>query len=79
MKPTLLVLAAGMGSRYGGLKQLDVIGNEDETIIDFSLFDAINANFTKVVFIVRDAILEQVKEVFLPKLKGKIEVDFVWL
>lgn len=74
---TLVILAAGMGSRYGGLKQLDVIGNEDETIIDFSLFDAINANFTKVVFIVRDAILEQVKEVFLPKLKGKIEVDFV--
>ena len=74
---TLVILAAGMGSRYGGLKQLDVIGNEDETIIDFSLFDAINANFTKVVFIVRDAILEQVKEVFLPKLEGKVEVDFV--
>mgnify|MGYP001950746053 FL=1 len=74
---TLVTLAAGMGSRYGGLKQLDVIGNEDETIIDFSLFDAINANFTKVVFIVRETILEQVKEVFLSKLKGKVEVDFV--
>lgn len=74
---TLVILAAGMGSRYGGLKQLDVIGNEDETIIDFSLFDAINANFTKVVFIVRETILEQVKEVFLSKLKGKVEVDFV--
>ena len=74
---TLVTLAAGMGSRYGGLKQLDVIGNEDETIIDFSLFDAINANFSKVVFIVRDAILEQVKEVFLPKIEEKVTVDFV--
>lgn len=74
---TIVILAAGMGSRYGGLKQLDIIGNKDETIIDFSLFDAINAGFTKVVFIVRTAILTQVKENFLPKLKNKIEVEFV--
>ena len=74
---TLIILAAGLGSRYGGLKQLDTISNDNETIIDFSLFDAIKTGFTKVVFIVRNDILEQVKEVFLPKLKGKIEVNFV--
>jgi choline kinase len=64
-KLTLLVLAAGIGSRYGGI------------IMDYSLFDAIRAGFTKVVFIVREEILETVKEKFGNKLKGKIEVDYV--
>ena len=54
MKPTLLVLAAGMGSRYGGLKQLDTLGPNGETIIDYSIYDAVNAGFGKVVYIVRD-------------------------
>lgn len=76
-KLTLLVLAAGMGSRYGGIKQIDGFGPNGETIMDYSLFDSIRAGFTKVVFIVRQEILETVKEIFLPKLKGKIEVDFV--
>jgi NDP-sugar pyrophosphorylase family protein len=76
-KLTLLVLAAGIGSRYGGIKQIDGFGPNGETIMDYSLFDAIRAGFTKVVFIVRDEILETVKEKFAPKLKGKIEVDFV--
>lgn len=76
-KLTLLVLAAGMGSRYGGIKQIDGFGPSGETIMDYSLFDAIRAGFTKVVFIVREEILETVKEVFLPKIKGKIEVEFV--
>jgi NDP-sugar pyrophosphorylase family protein len=76
-KLTLLVLAAGIGSRYGGIKQIDGFGPNGETIMDYSLFDAIRAGFTKVVFIVRDEILETVKEKFGPKLKGKIEVDFV--
>lgn len=73
----LVILAAGMGSRYGGLKQLDVISNTNESIIDFSLFDAIEAGFKKVVFIVRKDILQQAKDIYKPKLNDKIEVDFV--
>lgn len=76
-KLTLLVLAAGIGSRYGGIKQIDGFGPHGETIMDYSLFDAVRAGFTKVVFIVRDEILDTVKKKFLPKLKGKVEVDFV--
>ena len=71
---TLLVMAAGMGSRYGGIKQIDGFGPNGETIMDYSLFDALRAGFDKVVFIVRDEIKETVKEIFLPKLKGKAEV-----
>jgi len=76
-KPTLLVLAAGMGSRYGGNKQIDGFGPGGETILEYSIFDAIRAGFGKVVFIVREEILEIAKEKFLPKLQGKIEVDWV--
>jgi len=76
-KLTLLVLAAGIGSRYGGIKQIDGFGPNGETIMDYSLFDAIRAGFTKVVFIVREEILEIVKEKFAPKAKGKIDIDFV--
>jgi choline kinase len=76
-KLALLVLAAGIGSRYGGIKQIDGFGPNGETIMDYSLFDAIRAGFTKVVFIVREEILETVKEKFLPKLQGKVEVEFV--
>ena len=74
---TLLVLAAGMGSRYGGIKQIDGFGPSGETIMDYSLFDAVRSGFTKVVFIVREEIKETVKEMFLPKLKDKVEVEFV--
>ncbi len=74
---TLLVLAAGMGSRYGGIKQIDGFGPSGETIMDYSLFDALRAGFNKVVFIVRDEIRETVEEMFLPKLQGKAEVEFV--
>ena len=76
-KLTLLVLAAGIGSRYGGIKQIDGFGPNGETIMDYSLFDAVRSGFTKVVFIVRDEILETVREKFLPKLQGKVEVEFV--
>jgi hypothetical protein len=76
-KLTLLVLAAGIGSRYGGVKQIDGFGPSGETIMDYSLYDAIRAGFTKVVFIVREEILETVKEKFLPQIKGKIEAEFV--
>ncbi|HEV7348448.1 nucleotidyltransferase [Telluribacter sp.] len=76
MKPTLLILAAGMGSRYGGIKQLDQFGPNGETIIDYSLFDAIRGGFGKVVFIVRDEIRDEMEAVFAPRLRGKIAYDF---
>jgi dTDP-glucose pyrophosphorylase len=76
-KPTLLVLAAGMGSRYGGNKQIDGFGPSGETILEYSIYDAIRAGFGKVVLIVRQEILEMTQELLLPKLKGKIEVEFV--
>lgn len=76
-KLTLLVLAAGIGSRYGGIKQIDGFGPSGETIMDYSLFDAIRAGFTKVIFIVREEILEVVQQKFTPKAKGKIDIDFV--
>ena len=78
MKPTLVILAAGMGSRYGGLKQLDEIGPNGEAIIDYSLFDAIRAGFGKVVFIIRHDFEEAFKARFDQKLKGKIEVEYVF-
>jgi len=74
---TLVILAAGMGSRYGGTKQLDAVSGNDETIMDFSLFDAVKAGFTKVVFIVRKDILEEVREDYNKKLQGKVEVEYV--
>ena len=76
-KPTLLVLAAGMGSRYGGNKQIDGFGPNGETILEYSIFDAIRAGFGKVVFVVREEILELAKEKFNPKLEGKIKSEFV--
>jgi hypothetical protein len=76
-KLSLLVMAAGMGSRYGGIKQIDGFGPNGETIMDYSLFDALRAGFDRVVFIVRQEIQDTVKEMFLPKLKGKAEVHFV--
>lgn len=78
MKPTLLVLAAGMGTRYGGNKQLDEVGPSGETIIDYSIYDAIRAGFGRIVFVIRRDIEEQVRERFVNKLKGKIEVDYVF-
>jgi len=78
MKPTLLVLAAGMGTRYGGNKQLDEVGPSGETIIDYSIYDAIRAGFGKIVFVIRHDIEEQVKERFVDRLQGKIEVDYVF-
>lgn len=76
-KFTLVVLAAGMGSRYGGLKQMDTMSKEGDTIIDFSLYDAIEAGFNKVVFVVRNEFIEQFKAQFDHKLAGKIEVEYV--
>jgi NDP-sugar pyrophosphorylase family protein len=78
MKPTLLVLAAGMGTRYGGNKQLDEVGPCGETIIDYSIYDAIRAGFGKIVFVIRRDIEEQVKERFVERLQNKIEIDYVF-
>lgn len=78
MKPTLLVLAAGMGSRYGGLKQIDQVGPSGETIIDYSVYDAIRAGFGKVVFIIRRDIETAFKEAFGNKFSTKIEVEYVF-
>jgi UTP-glucose-1-phosphate uridylyltransferase len=78
MKPTLLILAAGMGSRFGGLKQVEPVGPNGEAIIDYSIYDAIRAGFGKVVFIIRESFADAFKENFDKKLKGKIEVDYVF-
>src|SRR5690554_2727933 len=78
MKPTLLILAAGMGSRYGGLKQMDELGPDGESIIDYSVFDAIRAGFGKVVFVIREDFAQAFKDQFEPRLKGKIETEYVY-
>lgn len=78
MKPTLLILAAGMGSRFGGLKQVEPVGPNGEAIIDYSIYDAIRAGFGKVVFVIRESFAEAFKEKFNPLLKGKIDVEYVY-
>lgn len=78
MKPTLLVLAAGMGSRYGGLKQLDGIGSNGETIMDYSIYDAIRSGFGKVVFVIRHDFEKDFKEKILSKYENHIAVDVVF-
>ena len=77
-KPTLLILAAGMASRYGSMKQIDGFGPNGETIIDYSIYDAIRAGFGKVTFIIREEFYENFKSIFDPKLAGKIETDYVF-
>lgn len=79
MKPTLVVLAAGMGSRYGSLKQMDGVGPNNEAIIDYSIYDAIQAGFGKVVFVIRHLFEKEFREIFTPERFGnKIEVEFVF-
>jgi NDP-sugar pyrophosphorylase family protein len=78
MKPTLLILAAGMGSRFGGLKQVEPVGPNGEAIIDYSIFDAIRAGFGKVVFVIRESFADAFKEKFGDQLAGKIEVEYVF-
>ncbi|MEE4287394.1 MAG: sugar phosphate nucleotidyltransferase [Mariniphaga sp.] len=78
MKPTLLILAAGMGSRFGGLKQVEPVGPNGEAIIDYSIYDAIKAGFGKVVFVIRESFADAFKEKFDPILEGKIEVEYVF-
>jgi NDP-sugar pyrophosphorylase family protein len=78
MQPTLLILAAGMASRYGSMKQMEGFGPSKETIMDYSIYDAIRAGFRKVVFIIRKDFADDFRQVFEPKLKGKIEIDYVY-
>ena len=75
---TLLVMAAGMGSRYGGLKQLDNVGPSGETIIDYSVYDAMRTGFRKVVFIIREDIEKEFKSKITDKYSGSIQVDFAF-
>jgi len=77
MKPTLLIMAAGIGSRYGGMKQIDQVGPSGEAIIDYSLYDAIRAGFGKVVFVIRKDIENDIREFLKHKLTGKIKIEFV--
>lgn len=75
---TLVVLAAGMGSRYGGLKQMDPVGPNGEFIIDYSIYDAIEAGFTKVVFIIKKAIEEEFKATIGERIKDKIKIEYAF-
>lgn len=76
--PTLIVLAAGMGSRYGGLKQIDTFTPQGDTIIDFSLYDALQAGFKKFVFIIRKSFEKEFKLLIERKIKGKAEIEYVY-
>jgi len=78
MKPTLLLLAAGMGSRYGGLKQLDGLGPNGETIMDYSIYDAIKAGFGKIVFVIRKDFENDFREKILSKYEGHIPAELVF-
>lgn len=78
MKPTLLILAAGMGSRFGGLKQIEPVGPSGETILEYSIFNAIRAGFGKIIFVIRHSFADEFKARFESKLQGKIEVGYVY-
>jgi choline kinase len=77
-KPTLVILAAGMASRYGSMKQIAGFGPNNETIMDYSIFDAIRAGFSKVVFIIRKDFADNFKAIVEPKLAGKIEIEYAY-
>jgi len=77
MKPTLVILAAGMGSRYGGIKQMDSFGPSGETIIDYSIYDAIRCGFGKIVFIIRRDFADVFRDTFEKKLRGKVQTQYV--
>jgi NDP-sugar pyrophosphorylase family protein len=78
MKPSLVILAAGMASRYGAMKQIESFGPDGETIMDYSIYDAIRAGFGKIVFVIREEFAPQFKLIFDPKLNGKVEVAYVY-
>lgn len=78
MKPTLFILAAGMGSRYGGLKQLDGVGPSGETIMDYSVYDALRAGFGKIVFVIRKDFEQEFREKIISKYEGHVPVEVVY-
>ena len=78
MKPTLFILAAGMGSRYGGLKQLDSLGPSGETIMDYSVYDALRAGFGKIVFVIRHDFEQDFREKVISKYEGHVPVEVVF-
>ncbi|HEY2349995.1 MAG TPA: sugar phosphate nucleotidyltransferase [Puia sp.] len=78
MKPTLLILAAGMASRYGSMKQIQSFGPSGETIMDYSIYDAIKSGFEKIVFIIRNDFAEDFKNIFEPKWGKKVETEYVY-
>lgn len=78
MKPTLMILAAGMGSRYGGLKQLDAMGPSGEVVLDYSVYDAIRAGFGKVVFVIRRDFEQQFREQIGARFEGRVEVAYAF-
>jgi len=78
MKPTLVILAAGMASRYGSMKQVEGFGPSGETIIDYSMYDAIATGYGKIVFIIRKEFAENFRNIFEPRLRGKIETRYVY-
>ncbi|MBR2345133.1 MAG: NTP transferase domain-containing protein [Lentisphaeria bacterium] len=75
---SLLILAAGMGSRYGGLKQLDQMGPSGETVMDYSVFDAVRAGFDRIVFVIRRDFEDEFKKVIAKRYEGKIKIDFAF-
>ncbi len=78
MKPTLFILAAGMGSRYGGLKQLDGLGPSGETIMDYSVYDALRAGFGKIVFVIRKDFEQEFRDKIISKYEGHVPVEVVF-
>jgi NDP-sugar pyrophosphorylase family protein len=76
--PTLVILAAGMGSRYGGIKQIQGFGPGGETLMDYSVYDAIRTGFNKIVFVIRKDFASEFKEIFEPRLKDRIEMEYVY-
>ncbi|MBD5305193.1 MAG: nucleotidyltransferase [Bacteroides sp.] len=78
MKPTLYILAAGMGSRYGGLKQLDGLGPSGETIMDYSIYDALRAGFGKIVFVIRHDFEQEFREKIISRYEGHVPVEVVF-
>jgi NDP-sugar pyrophosphorylase family protein len=77
-KPTLVILAAGMASRYGSMKQIEGFGPHNETIMDYSIYDAIRAGFGKIVFIIREEFAKQFKAIIEPKIGGKVPIEYVF-
>ncbi|MDQ3621914.1 MAG: NTP transferase domain-containing protein, partial [Verrucomicrobiota bacterium] len=78
MQPTLLILAAGLGSRYGGLKQIDPMGPHGETVLDYSVYDALRAGFSRVVFIIRRDFEETFRKAVGRRFESRVEVTYVF-